>query len=158
MGLFDKLLSQGAKALTKAATDVVGNVASEFINGLTDNAADNELDEDSMPAGYEDMEEEDVEERLRAVFDREFPQYEVREEVSPTTLGGTGEFMPYSYGVYENGTPKLFIMVVMNNTCRQRLYRWSKEEAAKAGVPMINFVYSFENRIDYIINRLHQYL
>lgn len=100
----------------------------------------------------------EVEEKLRAVFSHEFPQYEIREDVSPTTIGGTGNFMNYTFGVYENGAPKLFIMVVGNNDCAKRTYRWSKEQAERAGVTLINFVAQFENRMDYIIDRLHQYL
>ena len=49
-------------------------------------------------------------------------------------------------------------MVVFSNDCALRTYRWSKEQAERAGVTMINFVAAFENRIDYIIDRLHQYL
>lgn len=113
---------------------------------------------ESVPTGYEDVAEEFVADKLRAVFAREFPQYEIKENVSPTTIGGTGEFMDYSFGVYENGVPKLFIMVVFSNDCARRTYRWSKEQAERAGVTMINFVAAFENRIDYIIDRLHQYL
>ncbi len=167
MGLLDRLLNQGAKMLTKVAAEAIENVADEVIGGLssTDDrkkaaAADNvtRVAHEEVPAGYEDVQEETVDVKLRAVLAREFPQYEIRQEVSPTTLGGTGKFTPYDFGVYENGEPKLFIMVVYNNTCRQREYRWSKEEAERAGVAMINFVFVFENRIDYIINRLHQYL
>ncbi|MBQ9140508.1 MAG: hypothetical protein IJX63_01775 [Lachnospiraceae bacterium] len=143
MGLFDKLFRQGANAITKVATDAIESTMSKTSN---------------VPTGYEGLEEEDVDRKLRAVLAKEFPQYEVREQVSPTTLGGTGKFKPYDFGIYENGAPKLFIMVVYNNTCAQREYRWSKEQAEAAGVTMINFVFAFENRLDYIIDRLHQFL
>ncbi len=104
------------------------------------------------------IEDEFIDDKLDYVLKNEFPQYEIRKKVSPVTLGGTGKFMDYDLGVYENGAPKLFIMMVGPNTCSKREYRWSKEEAAKAGVPMINFVMAFSNKIDYITNRLHQYL
>lgn len=172
MGLFDSILKQGARRLisevTSAAIDTVADeIKKNFTEGnsttTTTTTAKKELTLEEIvgykvPEGYEEVAEKDVEDKLRLVFQKEFSQYEIREQVSPTTIGGTGNFMPYSFGVYENGAPKLFIMVVYNNTCRERLYRWSKEEAEKAGVPLINFVFVFENRIDYIINRLHQYL
>ncbi len=175
MGLFDSILKQGAKRLisevTNAAIDTVTDeIKKNFADGGSNNTTTStattvkkelSLEERlgyKVPEGYEDVAEETVDVKLRAVFQREFPQYEIREGVSPTTIGGTGNFMPYTFGVYENGQPKLFIMEVYNNTCRERLYRWSKEEAEKAGVPMINFVGLFENKIDYIIDRLHQYL
>lgn len=171
MGLFDRILRQGAKALTRAASEVIENVADDILNNessdgtvvnagtaTTRSTAACSAAPVNVPAGYENLVNAEVDEKLRVILEREFPQYEVKEQVSPTTIGGTGKFRDYDFAVYENGTPKLFIMVVYSNTCASREYRWSKEEAAKAGVTMINFVYCFENKIDYIINRLHQYL
>ncbi|MBO7401791.1 MAG: hypothetical protein J6U10_02235, partial [Lachnospiraceae bacterium] len=77
---------------------------------------------------------------------------------SPETLGGTGRFMRYSYGVYKDGQPKLFIMIINNNTCAMREYRWSKEQAEKAGVTLINFRLNEPNSVMYIRDRLHKYL
>lgn len=155
MGLLDALLNKGAKMLKQAATEAIENAAEEMVSGLRNGE---ETEAVRTTTGYEALEEEMVDVKLRNILAKEFSQYEVKEQVSPATLGGTGKFLPYDFGVYENGVPKLFIMVVYNNTCSHRDYRWSKEEAAKAGVPMINFVYVFDNKIDYIINRLHQYL
>lgn len=112
----------------------------------------------SPRAERDTFEDKEVDEKLREILASEFPQYEVKEQVSPTTIGGEGKFLPYDFAVYENGQPKLFIMVVYNNTCASREYRWSKEQAEFAGVTMINFVYAFENKKDYMIDRLHQYL
>ncbi|MBQ6696138.1 MAG: hypothetical protein IJN16_05485 [Lachnospiraceae bacterium] len=171
MGLFDALLNKGAKMLKQAATEAMENAAEEIFSGLKETGGSTASASTSRtstsqegtsrvntPSGYEALEGEMVDDKLRSILAKEFAQYEVKEQVSPTTLGGTGKFLPYDFGIYENGVPKLFIMVVYNNTCAHRDYRWSKEEAARAGVPMINFVYAFENKIDYIINRLHQYL
>jgi len=176
MGFFDSLLKQGARKIISEVTNAaIDNVTDELKKNFSNDSAEKAITDVQrepesenarlsreygyqIPEGYEDVAEEDVVRKLRAVFRKEFPQYEIREEVSPTTIGGTGNFMPYTFGVYENGEPKLFIMEVYNNTCRERLYRWSKEQAEKAGVPLINFVAVFENRLDYIIDRLHQYL
>ncbi len=172
MGLFDRLIREGAKAITKVATEAIESVGDDIVRGIdsltemVENAGETpativepaESKAYDVPVGYAGLEEEDVDKKLRAVLAKEFPQYEVREQVSPTTLGGTGKFRPYDFGIYENGAPRLFIMVVYGNTCAQREYRWSKEQAESAGVTMINFVYAFENRIDYMIDRLHQYL
>lgn len=147
MGFLDALLNKGAEMLKEAVSDAIENVTTANDTAGVDNVTTNSA-----------MEDMDVIEKLRLILANEFPQYEVIEQVSPTTLGGTGNFLPYDFGVYEYGQPKLFIMVVYNNTCSHRDYRWSKEEAERAGVTMINFVYAFENREDYIINRLHQYL
>ncbi|MBQ3655733.1 MAG: hypothetical protein II956_02650 [Bacteroidales bacterium] len=99
-----------------------------------------------------------VGEKLKEVLKENFSQYDVCENVSPLTLGGTGKFMNYSFGIYSNGKPKLFIMIVGRNTCRYRLYRWSKEVAEKNSIPMINFLEHFPNEIKYIRERLSKYL
>jgi len=99
-----------------------------------------------------------VETKLINVLAAEFPQYTVVKDVSPTTIGGVGRFMPYSLGVYDGDVPKLFIMIVGKNTTTHREYRWSREQAERAGVTMINFVAHYPNEIPYIVDRLHQYL
>ncbi len=153
MGFLDSLLSKSAKKLVSE----VAKTALDALSGESE-SSDANIKTVSVPAGYEALADTEPDTKIRAVLQKEFPQYEVRENVSPETLGGTGKFLPYSFGVYENGVPRLFIMVVYRNTCASRLYRFSKEEATKNSVPLINFVYAFENRIDYIIQRLHEYL
>ena len=168
MGFLDRLLKQSARQITSA---VVKNATNTIIDELTGNGNKTQTTptvqtiatpavtvSESVPAGYEGLADADLEMKLETVLAKEFPQYEIRKEVSPTTIGGTGRFLNYSYGVYENGTPKLFIMLIGNNTCASRYYRWSKEAAQNAGVTLINFVPHFENKITYIIQRLHQYL
>lgn len=107
---------------------------------------------------YDDSDPRTAAVKIEAVMAEEFPQYELRKNVSPATIGGTGRFLDYSYGVYQNGTPVLFIMLVGKATCGSRMYRWSKEQAQKAGVTLINFVEHYPNRPEYIKNRLHQYI
>ncbi len=184
MGFLDSLVKKSTRAITNAATsaaanaignavgDAVGNVAQDLLGGARKNGDNNALksksvqtesaakkiEQENVPAGYEAFARDYVDDKLRAILAKEFPQYQVRESVSPTELGGEGQFLSYDFGVYESGQPKLFIMIVSKNTCRSRRYRWSKEQAERAGVTMINFVGSFENRIDYVIDRLHQYL
>ena len=110
-------------------------------------------------AGMDDEEEEvDVRKEIEEIVAECFPQYELRRNVSPTTIGGQGRFLDYSYGLYRDGVPKLFIMIVDKKTCCHRMYRWSKEEAANKGITMINFVEHFPNKYDYVKNRLAQYL
>ena len=92
------------------------------------------------------------------MLEREFPEYQVRDRVSPETIGGTGRFMRYSFGVYKDDRPKLFIMLIGKTTCRLREYRWSKEQAEKAGVTLINFIEHEPNSVPYITQRLHKYL
>jgi len=180
MGLFDDLLKAGdalANTVKKAAES---EEAKEFMSALEKVAVDakekidtaaeqmqsqaqDSQDQTDAYAASEDecaaeSEPVPVADKIRDIIASEFPAYELRENVSPTTLGGTGRFMDYSFGVYEAGQPKLFMMIVGKTTCAHREYRWSKEQAEAAGVPMINFVEHYPNKIDYIVNRLHQYL
>ncbi len=112
------------------------------------------------PQNDPDMEDEpaDVRKEIEDIVAECFPQYELRRNVSPTTIGGQGRFLDYSYGLYRDGAPRLFIMIVDKKTCSHRIYRWSKEEAAKRGITMINFVEHFPNKYYYVKNRLAQYL
>lgn len=186
MGFLDSLLRKSTNAVTNAAARAVGNAvgdvvedaAQNLIRGLKNSGDDGKERETTISKPqtqerktmipepkvqepepvidpFEDM---DVDKKLRIILAEEFPQYEVKEQVSPTTIGGEGQFLPYDFAVYQNGQPKLFIMVVFNNTCGLRKYRWSKEQAERAGVTMINFVFGFSNKKEYMIDRLHQYL
>ncbi len=114
---------------------------------------------DGMLPGYEHLKNAMVEEKLDAVLAREFPQYTVEREVSATIFGGKDTYMPYSYVIYDGAhNPKLIIMIVSRNTCVSAAYKSSRELSEANGCTLINFVAAFENRIDYIVNRLHQYL
>lgn len=130
-----------------AAVDEAAKNAGYVADGSAEKSPDY-YKEDGIPAAV----------KIRQVLAECYPQYEVRENVSPATLGGAGKFMNYSFGVYSAGAPKLFIMLVGKTTCRTRLYRWSKEEAARNGVTMINFIEHYPNSVLYIRDRLQKYL
>ena len=55
-------------------------------------------------------------------------------------------------------TPKLLIMLIGKTTTSHREYRWSREVAEAKGIPFINFIRHYPNRVDYIRQRLHKYL
>ncbi len=96
--------------------------------------------------------------RILSVLAQDFPQYTVKEEVSPATIGGTGHFMDYSIGIYDGDAPKLFIMIIGKTTTSHRGYRWAREVAEKAGVTFINFIGHYPNHTAYIRERLAKYL
>jgi|GEM_PF-4312174 len=137
------------KSALEEAKKNAGNAVSSASGGVDMNAYfDQELPEDS----------EDVRDKLLKVLAEEFPACEVKENVSPLTIGAWGKPMNYSMGVYKDGAPALFIMFCGKNTTRLRAYRWAKEAADKAGVPLINFVRDWPNRYWYLKERLHKYL
>ena len=168
MGLLNSLMKTAKRKATRMAVNAIVDEISKSAQNKNSEASAPVTQNNAAPVvqssvsqslpKQSNIEDEFIDNKLDYVLKNEFPQYEIRKKVSPVTLGGTGKFMDYDLGVYENGAPKLFIMMVGPNTCSKREYRWSKEEAEKAGVPMINFVMAFSNKIDYITNRLHQYL
>lgn len=184
MGLFDSLLKRTTRNVTNNVSNRVSNSVSNAVSNAVGNAVGSALDKalgnitgqrttttqqtsftgqtasvQSAPVqGAYPVSAEEASDKIRRILASEFSSYEVRENVSPTTLGGTGNFMNYSFGVYSGGQPKLFIMLVGKTTCSSRAYRWSKEQAQRSGVTMINFVAHYPNEESYVINRLHQYL
>lgn len=99
-----------------------------------------------------------IDKKISDILAQKFSQYEVRRDVSPTEIGGTGKFMNYAFGIYQGGSPKLFITITGSTLKANRLYRWSKEQADRSGIPMINFVPHFPNRPEYVAERLAKYL
>lgn len=168
------------KSLKSAAQDVVNEVASEenkekaseffkgikenfgeTINAIKEEAAKKEEEEQYKEEKYYTEDESDkrtAREKILQVLADEFPKYEVVEDVSPKSIGGTGRFMNYSIVVYDGYEPKLFIMLIGKTTCYHREYRWAREAAESQGYQFINFINHYPNTIEYITDRLHKYL
>ena len=106
----------------------------------------------------EDEDQRPVEEKIVEVLKTEFPDYTYEENFSPAKLGGEGKFMDYSFLVCKDGEPKLAMMLIGKTTCSHREYRWSKEFAEGFGLPFINFIRHYPNKVEYIKQRLHKYL
>lgn len=165
MGFLDSLLK---KTVSKVVSETANSVANTINNSLSQavggsassaGASSAKKNNDGMLPGYEHLRNAMVEEKLDAVLAKEFPQYTVEREVSATTFGGLDTYMPYSYVIYDEArNPKLIIMIVSRNTCASAAYKRSRELSEANGFTLINFVAAFENRMDYIVNRLHQYL
>lgn len=149
--------------LKSTVSRVVNDAAHSAMDAIKENIAPANASSDSTNRTSSDhaadpLQNADAYKKLRVILAQEFPQYEVKEKVSAVTLGGSDCFMPYDFAVYEAGVPKLFIMVVYNNTCASKSYRQSRELCESQGITLINFVYAFENKPEYITNRLHEYL
>lgn len=182
MGIFDKLISEGAKALKEVATEENKEKAASFLNELKGNLENvaGELKEQlkdvdleglkqSLKTGadtaraeakqeYFEEDGRDCKEKILEVLAKEFPQYTVREDVSPSELGGEGKFMNYSLVVSEGEVPKLVMMLIGKTTTAHREYRWAREIAEKKGIPFLNFVVHYPNTVPYITERLRKYL
>ena len=184
MGLLDKLIKEGAEALKDVASEENKKKAQDLFGSLKDSleehaeglkkavdelkdelgVPENTASESSASSAYipEDYDyyadPKSCREKILEVIADEFPRYEVRENVSPTEIGGTGKFMNYSIVVYDGSLPKLFIMIIGKTTTAHREYRWSRQEAEKRGYTFLNFVEHYPNTAEYIKDRLHKYL
>ena len=192
MGLLDKIISEGAKAVKDAVSEENKEKASEFFGSLKDKLEEQAGDfkkaveefkadveketgvpfpaasagtsgsttgSSYIPEDYDPCNDpKTCRETILEVIADEFPKYEVRENVSPTEIGGTGKFMNYSIVVCDGAAPKLFIMIIGKTTTTHREYRWSRQEAEKRGYTFLNFVEHYPNTIEYIKDRLHKYL
>lgn len=165
MGFLDSLLKKTvSKVVSETANSVantINNSLSQAVGGSASSAVTSSAKKagGGMLPGYEHLRNAMVEEKLDAVLAKEFPQYTVEREVSATAFGGLDTYMPYSYVIYDEvRNPKLIIMIVSHNTCVSAAYKRSRELSEANGFTLINFVAAFENRMDYIVNRLHQYL
>ena len=184
MGLLDKLIKEGAEVLKESA-EALKDVASEenkqkaaeLFGSIKETLSEHSeelkqtleqykstVKSESEDFEYEESMFEDYEdgltckERILKILAEEFPNYTVRENVSPTEIGGTGKFMNYSIVVYSEDKPKLIMMLIGKTTTTHREYRWSRQEAEKNGYKFINFVEHYPNRPEYISKRLHNYL
>lgn len=180
MGLFDKLMKEGMKVINdvtseenkEKASAIFGNLK-EGLDDVIQQAKENgggagtsfDADrtapvQDAMADAYKEdaADGRTCREKILQVLSDEFGQYSVREQVSPTEIGGTGRFMDYSIVVYDGDTPKLIMMLIGKTTTAHREYRWSREAAENRGYTFLNFVEHYPNTIEYITDRLHKYL
>lgn len=96
--------------------------------------------------------------KILQVLAEEFPRYTVYEDISPRDLGGEGNFMNYSIAVCEGNVIRLVIMIIGKTTTSHREYRWSREFAESHQIIFLNFIRHYPNSVQYISDRLHQYL
>lgn len=172
MGLLDKVLKKGVEAVTGDLAGKIVGAVSETVLGTEDNptalgklvseaAALAENEEKASASGASSANQGitvPVELKLRNIIGNQFPQYELRENVSPAELGGPADGMNYSFAVCDGNVVRLLIMVIGRNTCTHKDYKISKAFAEQSGVTMINFIAHFENTVPYITERLHNYL
>lgn len=155
MGFFDNLLKRGAnRVLSNLVNDAADKLTDKIEDKITERTdTTTTVNSSPKPAASNSSSAVDT---IRNVLRTDFSMYEVKENISPTTIGGTGKFVPYTFGLYESGQPKAFIMVTDHNKEQLRTFRWSKEEAEKNGIPFINFFTQFPNKMEYVKNRLAQ--
>ena len=91
------------------------------------------------------------------ILETQFSQYEIREDIPVSELGGT-DGRDYDFGLYQNGRLVAVVILVEHNKDTNRLYRSSKDAANKAGIPFINFYLQMQNERDYVIDRIRRFI
>ncbi len=157
MGFLDNLLSKGAKKLISNVVDnTVDRITDKFDEKTGNNSSSNETAKPAQNtySPKKGCTPSEVMSRLEAIFASNYAAYEVRKNVSPTTIGATDEAKNYTYGLYLNGDAKVFIMVAEHNQDALRTYRLAKNAATNNGIAYINFLTQFPNTEEYIKKRL----
>ncbi len=157
MGFFDSLLKSGAKkfvsdVVDRAVDGVVGNNSNSYSRTNSAPARNNTASNKSIPRGVEATCT-----RIENVVKFQFEDYELRKNVPASVMNAGNGAVPYTYGLYYNGTPRAFINVIdQRNDYRLKRFRLSKEACEYAGVPHFNFFSHLPNEIDYIAKRLRE--
>lgn len=113
---------------------------------------------------------------FKGILASDFAQYEIREDVPVSALGGssvsdfnlytdnlrqysTTEGRAFDFGLYQSGALKAVISLGgPGSHNRKKKYLVSRMFALKAGVAYINFYTHLPNDRDYIVNRIHKLL
>lgn len=145
MGLFKSLLK-------KVVDEVVENVVES-----NDNSKSSSVSNVTSAGEEPSITEEVLRERLEKIMAKEWSEYEIRKEVPASTMNAPEKSRAYSYGMYLNGEPKAFIMVltVKHHYALKEVVN-SQDASIRKGVPYMNFLTHLPNRESYISNRLKE--
>jgi hypothetical protein len=87
-----------------------------------------------------------------ATLAEHFGDYEIREQVPVSELGGEGR--PYSFLMSKDGAARAAIMLSEHNRCNNRAFAGARAACEAAGVSFINFFLHMNNKPDYVVGRI----
>jgi hypothetical protein len=93
---------------------------------------------------------------FRWMFQQDFADLQIREDVPVAELGGDGK--PYDFGVYRLGQLAGVVMLTPHNRDNNRAFKGAKQAAINAGVPFINFYLHMPNERSYASRRIRSLL
>ncbi|MDR1564843.1 MAG: hypothetical protein LBS74_07800 [Oscillospiraceae bacterium] len=159
MGLFDSLVKGVTGTIKNAAVDAVRNSvlnnqgqSGGFSNqsGAAANtpyqSAPQQVEAGGHTVGY-------FKELLHANFS---PAYVIRENVSPSELGGSGR--PYDFVLLKEGRIVGVIPLAEHNRTNNAAWKNARESAENAGIPFINFHLHMPNTKAFVIDRINRLL
>ena len=132
---------------------------------------------DEFQYSLDNMSDEMIVSYFREILKNDFPEYQVKEEVSVTEFVGNAcdTFQlyktrptqaykaewgnPYNFVLYKNGEAVAVVMLGRKGSHNENVkYLISRMYAKKVGLPYINFYTNYPNRKDYVIERIKSFL
>jgi hypothetical protein len=111
----------------------------------------------SVPSGprtYDLEAAPQVKSQFSSALKSNFSQYEIRESVPVSELGGEGK--PYDFGLYQNGQAVAMVLIAHHSRTKNRPFRNSLERAAAAGIPVVVFYDHLPNEAGYVAQRIKE--
>lgn len=128
---------------------IKGEVKKTF-NSIAENIKNSNLYKNSSPS-YDG----DVRSKIEGIIASDFPEYELRKEVSASETNAAPGAKDYSYGIYLNNIPKAYIMIMEDhNHYRKAEVRLAREAAERNNIPYMNFMPYLPNEYSYVAERL----
>ena len=157
MGFFDGLIKDAVRDATRDVVDDAVRVATKDVikdaTGVDVDQVDNSstvpqtstTGEGGHTAGY-----------FKEILTSEFADYELREKVSPSELGGDGR--PYDFVLVKGGKIVAVIPLAEHNRTSNSAWKNARTAAESAKVPFINFHLHMPNKRDFVIDRIKRLL
>ncbi|MDR2888378.1 MAG: hypothetical protein LBV33_00870 [Lachnospiraceae bacterium] len=101
----------------------------------------------------------DIFENFKTLLLTDFSSFEIRQDIPATEIGGLPAYYPYTFGLYREGEPQLFIMLtIAGNQYYQKAHREARELCAQKNIKYLNFFCHFQNERYYVYNRIRENL
>ncbi|MDR0198079.1 MAG: hypothetical protein LBI36_07690 [Oscillospiraceae bacterium] len=149
MGLFNSFLKEASKALTNMAQNANSNTSRPA--GANQSAGASRPAKQSGGA-VNAAKTAEAKAYFAQILASEFSQYQVREGVSVSELGGEGR--PYDFGLYQDGRLVAVVVLAEHNRTRNKPYWNSEIKARELHIPFINFYIHMPNERDFVIGRI----
>ncbi len=171
MGMFDRLLKRGLKAVENAVGDVVTEAITDTIKGKFGTSGATEAPrESSRPTSHTQIDNRSFDEKLSTIV-KNIGDYEIRTNISPKELEEEAGYELYkrggcyalpndfSYALYHNGERKLYINLwYFYEEYRRMANRKLKEYCDNNNIKMLDFFDYMPNEADYMEDRIRKAL
>lgn len=161
MGFLGDLFAKKAKEIfdEKLGDTVVGKVLSDSDVDSRTHSYNENKPERRYSSVDDDRSRRGVEERLKSVCSRKYPDYELKANVDASVFYADAKASNYSYVMYKDGQPKLSIMILEgSNDYRLKRVVLAHEASEAQGVGCINIMTFLPSTTEYIEGRIKEHL